>query len=222
MPADSNDQSTGVLPRVSRLRRVARSLWRTPERLLHPQRRRAALRRLSRRPWPRVVVVLCHGNICRSPYAAARLHRTLPPPLRDVVRIESAGFFGPGRACPEAALDVAAGRGVDLSRHRSRVVTHDDVAAADLIVVMDEVQRWAVRALFGGHRREVLVLGDLDPEPIETREIEDPVERPGQVFERTYSRIDRCVCQLVDALGAAAKPVPAGTVAPLARREVTT
>jgi len=45
-----------------------------------------------------------------------------------------------------------------------------------------------------------LRLGDLDPEPIETRVIQDPVEQPKNVFERCYSRINRCVSQLVQAV----------------------
>jgi hypothetical protein len=49
-------------------------------------------------------------------------------------------------------------------------------------------------------RAGVLLLGDLDPGPIRTRAIRDPVEQPVQVFREVYARIDRCLEELVRAL----------------------
>jgi low molecular weight protein-tyrosine phosphatase len=174
------------------LRRVARTLWRLPERLLHPVRRKVVLRRLRRLPRPQSVLVLCYGNLYRSPYAAALLRRALTP-LPDEIRVDSAGFIGPGRRCPPAAVELGAAQGVDLSGHRSRLVTQHDVRVADLIVVMDGVQRRALRVQFGRAGRSVVTLGDLDPEPIDTRGIEDPWDMSLPSFQRSYSRIDRCV-----------------------------
>ena len=172
---------------------VARTVQRAYERKVHPLRLRAARRRLSQRSLPEFVLVVCHGNICRSPYAAALLRRRLPPH----VRVGSAGFTEPGRACPDVAQEVAAARDVDLSLHRSQLLTPTGVFGADLILVMNTTQQWAVRALFGCNSRDVVLLGDLDPEAIEMREIRDPNEQPKEVFESSYSRIERCVGELV-------------------------
>jgi protein-tyrosine phosphatase len=169
-------------------------------------RLRAAVRRLSRRPPPQFVLVVCHGNICRSPYAAALLRRRLLPLMGNRGRVESAGFIAPGRPCPDAAVEVAATRGLDLSGHRSQLLAPPEVHAADLILVMDTTQRWGIRALFGRNGHDVLLLGDLDPEPIETRAIRDPVEQPKEVFELSYSRIERCVGELVRAVSSRAPP----------------
>ncbi len=179
------------------LRRFARYLRRMPERLLHPLRRRKALSHLRSCPPPRFVLVACHGNICRSPYAAALLDRELTQSAQSAIRVESAGFVGWGRPCPPMAVEVAAARGLDLSKYRSNRLTPPGVSVADLIVVMDKLQARALRRLFDRDVRDVLILGDLDPEPIETRHIEDPFDQPKEVFERCYSRIDRCVRQLV-------------------------
>jgi len=199
-------------------RPAAREVRRMPERLLHQWRRQIALRRLAHGPTPRVVLMVCHGNICRSPYAVARL-RALAPELGDTVRVVSGGFVGPGRQCPEEALEVAANRGVDLSNHRSQLIKPADVLAADLIVVMDRVQQWAIRAMYG---RDVLMLGDLDPEAIETREILDPVEQPKEAFERCYSRIDRCLSALVRAVSGGAFRALRSAAAPSHRARVQT
>jgi hypothetical protein len=60
----------------------------------------------------------------------------------------------------------------------------------------------------------VLVLGDLDPEPIETRVIRDPVEQPKEVFELSYSRIERCVEELARAVAVSAERVSSRGVPP--------
>ena len=39
----------------------------------------------------------------------------------------------------------------------------------------------------------MVLLGDLDPEPITRRTVLDPVEQPAEVFRSCYDRIDRCV-----------------------------
>src|SRR5574341_942162 len=71
------------------------------------------------------------------------------------------------------------------------------ITAARLIVVMEAAQRDEIVRRFGRRPEDVLILGDLDPESIDTRTIRDPVEQPLDVFESTYGRIDRCISQLV-------------------------
>ena len=61
---------------------------------------------------------------------------------------------------------------------------------------MDAVQRRAICDRFGRAERDVLVLGDFDPQPIDSRKIRDPVKQPLKVFEETYARIERCVREL--------------------------
>ncbi len=178
-------------PILSRLRRV-------PGRLLHPLHRRRARAALQRRPAPATVLIVCHGNICRSPFAAARLAGEL---AAAGVRVGSAGFIGPNRPCPPEAMTAAARRGVDLSGHRSQLLTADSARRADLIVVMDPAQARAIRDRFARRLRDIVVLGDLDPAPLATRTIQDPVDQCVEVFEQSYARIERCVAELVRVLG---------------------
>lgn len=189
------------------LRRLARAVLHTPDRLLHPLRRRQSLDRLRRRGAPASVLFVCHGNICRSPYAAATLQAALPSSLRHRVRVTSAGFVGAGRPVPPEGLAVASRLGVDLRAHRSMPLTAAVITAARLIVVMEAAQRDEIVRRFGRRPEDVLILGDLDPESIDTRTIRDPVEQPLDVFESTYGRIDRCISQLVRTWSARASRV---------------
>jgi protein-tyrosine phosphatase len=162
-------------------------------------RRRKAIEGLRSRPAPKSVLVVCYGNICRSPIAGALLARELAP---LGISVQSAGFLGFNRSVPPEGVAAARHYAIDLNEHRSQVVTAAMARTTDLIVVMDPAQRrWLVER-YGRAPRAVLVLGDLDPVPVETRTIRDPVEEQQEVFEQVYARIARCVRQLVAILKA--------------------
>jgi protein-tyrosine-phosphatase len=182
------------------LRRVLRALRHTPDRALHRRRRRRALRRLRGRELPASVLFLCQGNVCRSPYAAAAFARALPAAARARVRVESAGFIGPDRPPPSRAIHAAAARRIDLTEHRSSLLSRERVDAAALVVVMTTEQERAIVRGCHRDRVDVLVLGDLDPEPIDTRAVADPWGRATDAYVRSYDRIDRCVRELARAL----------------------
>jgi protein-tyrosine phosphatase len=178
----------------------------------------AALRGLTR--GGRLLVV-CHGNICRSPYAAALLRRALEG---SGISVESAGFVGPGRAAPTFAATTARRRGADLSAHRSQLLNAQLVRAAQLIVVMDTEQRTRVRREWPTAGRIVL-LGDLDPLPIAKRAIRDPYDQSPAVFDEVFVRIERCTAVLARSLTAdatvgsvsAPTPPPVGAAGSVAR-----
>jgi len=182
--------------------RYLRRLRRLPDQLLHAARRHAALGALAARPPLRSVLVVCNGNIFRSPFAAAVLRRALG---QSGVAVDSAGFIGPGRPSPADALAAAARRGIDLRGHRSQLLMPDLVRAADVILVMDTAQRRMICERFGAPARNVLLLGDFDPAPIESRSIQDPWEQGPDVCEAVYGRIDDCVGSFARALRSTTK-----------------
>ena len=167
------------------------------ERFAHTYRRRKARRQLTEKSI-RSVLFVCHGNLYRSPYAAAAFKRALAAtPLSASIKVASAGFTAPGRRAPEGALNAARTRGIDLSSHLSTLVTAHGVADMDLVAVMSHDQ---ARGIGSRHRpaAAILILGDLDPLPIRSRTITDPLGRDADVVEEVYSRIDRCVEQLAE------------------------
>jgi len=133
----------------------------------------------------------------RRPFAAGLLARALGP--RGTL-VASAGFVGPGRAAPAEGSSAAARRGIDLSEHRSQLVTPVLATEAHVIVVMDAQQQRRICERFGRAPSDVIVLGDLDPEAIATRAIYDPVEQPLEAFEESYARIERCVDAFLSAV----------------------
>lgn len=86
------------------------------------------------------VLMVCMGNICRSPTAEAVLrHRLREAGLGEQVAVASAGThnYHPGKAADERSAAHAQRRGIDLSGHRARQITDADFEQMDLILVMD-------------------------------------------------------------------------------------
>jgi len=183
-------------------------------RAMHPTRHDKAIRQVRAHAQGRTYLVICHGNICRSPYAAAVLAYRLRP---RGISVLSAGLIGPGRPSPAVARAAALARGVDLKEHRSQLVTPALLAQVDLVIVMDARQRAVLHHDYGVPARDIVVLGDLDPGPIPGRGIADPYDRPLAEFTEVYARIDRCLNTLVSAFG---DPVPSRRPSPSRRAAI--
>ena len=80
--------------------------------------------------------MLCTGNICRSPMAEVLLADALA--RRGVAaHVSSAGLLEDGRPASEHSVACMAGRGLDLSAHRSRAMTAELLGGADLLLGME-------------------------------------------------------------------------------------
>ena len=93
------------------------------------------------------ILMLCTANLCRSVMAGALLTRRLAAAGQaETVHLRSAGLLRDGDAPPAEVISVMAAYGIDVSGHRSRVVTSDDLHAADLTLAMtrEQVRRVAV------------------------------------------------------------------------------
>jgi protein-tyrosine-phosphatase/predicted ATP-grasp superfamily ATP-dependent carboligase len=163
------------------------------------RRRRAFLERL--RPDPggarRRLLILCFGNICRSPLAAALLARELGV-VRPDIDVAQAGFVArEGRASPPHAIAEAGRMGIDLAAHASRYAHDEEVAAADAILVFDSlnIAELARRGLPVAGR--VAMLGDFARRP---DEVDDPYGHSAEVFHGTYARIADYARALVAAM----------------------
>ena len=89
---------------------------------------------------PYSVLMVCMGNICRSPTAHGVLrHKVHALGLQDTVTVDSAGTHNYHPDCPPDPRSQAHAvqRGYDLSDLRARQIQEADFAAHDLILVMD-------------------------------------------------------------------------------------
>jgi protein-tyrosine-phosphatase len=169
--------------------------------ILHALERRR-MHRVRRRPAlvvealksAKTVLVVCHGNIIRSPFAASLLSQALSG--RGEVAILSGGLGAvAGRPPHPEAIAAAGRRGIDLSGHAAAPVGGIGVADVDLIFVMDIPQLVELRGRFPNARAKTFLLASLAPDaPLE---IGDPVDGDEAVFEACYDHVCRAVEAIV-------------------------
>lgn len=120
----------------------------------------------TRAGWPQVaqLLVVCTGNICRSPLAAALLADAARRRLGSdaPVWVDSAGLYAPaGRPATTEIRAQAKRRGVDLSAHRSTPVAAADVRDADLVLGMTVAHRDELTRLAPGAGWRIFTLAEL-------------------------------------------------------------
>jgi protein-tyrosine phosphatase len=102
------------------------------------------------------ILIVCTGNVCRSPMAEGFLRTALDDRFgRSAPSVASAGTAGwEGSSAMPEAIQAAAERGVDISAHRGRRLTVSDVEEADVVLAMAAEHREAVvRAVPGAEPR---------------------------------------------------------------------
>ncbi len=171
--------------------RVREKVLSRVDRVTHTSDRKAAKLRTTRRARPGRVVLVCYGNICRSPYAAAYLRRRLAEDGIKGVDVDSAGLIGPGRPANEQGAAIALSRGIDLSGHQSKLFHKPDFDQSTLILVMTHNQRATLVRQFGVGPEQIELFGDFDPTDPPHREIRDPYGEPDGVFLEVFAQIER-------------------------------
>ena len=110
-----------------------------------------------------MVLIVCTGNLCRSPMAEGLLRARL---ARDGARREwlvgSAGVWTvDGRPASVNSIREMAQRGIDLSGHLSRSVTRELMAEADLVLAMTRGHAEALTAAFPEYGPRVYLLSEM-------------------------------------------------------------
>ncbi|GBD33221.1 Protein-arginine-phosphatase [bacterium HR33] len=147
------------------------------------------------------VLLVCTGNICRSPLAEAIMRRELAELGRDDFEVTSAGTGAwDGAPASEGAYLVALEHGLDLSAHRARLLTRELVQQADIILTMARHHRARVEELGGNGR--TYVLGEYAGRSGPEAEISDPFGGELEVYRRTFEELEELIKAAVKRLTA--------------------
>jgi protein-tyrosine phosphatase len=149
------------------------------------------------------LLVVCLGNICRSPMAEGALRaRLASSPLADRVQVDSAGTGGwhAGEPPDRRAIACARGHGVDIGGQRARQLAAADFEAFDWILCADRANLRDVLCLAPPARRERVVLL-LDWAGIEANgEVPDPYTGGPEDFQQVWRLVDSAARAVVDRL----------------------
>lgn len=139
------------------------------------------------------VMLICTGNICRSPMAAAVLKEGLRQGGAHV-EVVSAGLAALGEYPADAqAIKLMEERGLDLHTHRATQFTAHNGLESDLILVMSTEQRQIVEEnwpLLHGRVYRLGHWGNFD--------VNDPYRRGERAFRKALNTIDAGVGQWLE------------------------
>lgn len=141
------------------------------------------------------ILLVCVGNICRSPTAEYVFRKRLPD---AGIAVESAGLGAMvGRGMDRTALAVLAGRGIDGSAHVARQLSASMLRAADLVLAMEKPHLAAIGRIAPEASGKSFLLGKWQG----GQAVPDPYRRPREVFEHVYELVDASVARWIERLG---------------------
>ncbi|MEG3133340.1 protein tyrosine phosphatase [Rouxiella sp. T17] len=128
------------------------------------------------------VLVVCTGNICRSPTAERRLRQLLPNK-----KIDSAGVGALiGHQADQQASLTAEEHGLSLEGHKGQQFSAQLARQYDLILVMEQAHIEQVSKQAAEARGKTLLLGHW----LDKKEIPDPYRQSQEAFDYVYQLID--------------------------------
>lgn len=149
---------------------------------------------MAGQPMFQSVLVVCVGNICRSPVGERLLASALPS-----LRIGSAGLHAmEGYPADTVTAEASRQHGIDLDGHVARMLTPALGARHDLILVMERAHRREISERFPELVGRTMLFGQwIDG----GADIPDPYRKPAQVHEQTVALIRRAGAAWVTRLG---------------------
>ena len=141
------------------------------------------------------VMLVCTGNICRSPMAAAVLGDALRRAGAGT-RIASAGLqAATGAEADPLAVLLMDERGLDIRDHRASQFTGARGLQSDLILVMDAAQRHTIETQWPLLQGRVYGFGHWG-----RFDVDDPYQRGEQAFRKALDAIDKGLTRWLDVI----------------------
>jgi protein-tyrosine phosphatase len=142
------------------------------------------------------VLVVCYGNIYRSPFCGASLRQLLPADIE----VRTSGFHRVvDRPSPARHVTMSQSRKIDLSAHRSSKITPEDLRWADIVVLMDR-HNWDALDQIGADHSKLVWLGAFGSGDIE---VPDPYELDDAHAQRVLDQMEQASRALAESIRSA-------------------
>ncbi|WP_282161839.1 low molecular weight protein-tyrosine-phosphatase [Ulvibacterium marinum] len=145
------------------------------------------------------ILMVCLGNICRSPLAEGILQSKVDPE-KIVVDSAGTGSYHIGNRPDERSIAVGRKYGIDISHQRCRQFSSKDFDNFDIIYTMDQSNYRNVISLARNKEQTQKVKMLLEEMESGIREVPDPYYGPGDGFEKVFHLIDRACSEIAKKL----------------------
>ena len=150
-----------------------------------------------------IITMVCYGNICRSPMAAAVLHNKVASIEKPKIIVDSAGtshwHVGQGPNPPSKRTWEKAGYSFN---HVASQFNYSRLVAADLVLVMDNHNHQEVSKFVTSDKeeRKIFYLREFDPTKPESVEVPDPYSLPDEAFDNVLQMVEKATDGLIKQL----------------------
>jgi protein-tyrosine phosphatase len=140
------------------------------------------------------ILIVCTGNICRSPIGERYLRKLLPDK-----KIDSAGTGALiGYAADESAIKIASKNNMSLEGHKGTQFTVALGRQYDLILVMERTHLEQISRMAPEVRGKTMLFGHW----LDQKEIPDPYRKSEEAFASVYQLIEQAGQRWVEKLRA--------------------
>lgn len=138
------------------------------------------------------ILIVCTGNICRSPIAERFLRRVLP-----VKKIDSAGTGAlVDHEADRSAVKIALKHGLSLEGHKGKQFTSTLARQYDLILVMEKSHLEQIGQVAPEARGKTMLFGEW----LGRKDIPDPYRKSDEAFASVYHLIELAGLRWVEKL----------------------
>ena len=142
------------------------------------------------------ILVVCIGNICRSPMAEGLLKYALAAANKADCVVNSAGLGAlVGHPPDPKACQLMLTKGIDISDYRACQLNKEMIRKADLILVMESAHKVAIEGSEPSAKGKVFRLGEW-----ERFDISDPYDQDLSAFVKSFNLIEQGIALWVPKL----------------------
>jgi protein arginine phosphatase len=146
-----------------------------------------------------MILVICTGNIFRSPLVTAYLKILLKKANFNNVDVQSAGLYAqPGNKAADIALKIAREEGLNLTAHTSSPLSPELLSNSKIILVMEKFHKSFIENICPDAEGKVQLLGSYYKMKKSDDDIADPFGSDYATCKKAWERMKKACENFVD------------------------